>query len=267
MSKQKHRGKHNNKTIKNSMKAKQSLKKEKLSHGKSRSGGKEQVHMVQEKKPTKTKDFNKKKMKKPWKRPGNKEDDQNSDFEEVIDHSESSRNVEADYDSDVDVDQEKDDVRRLLTQQNKKKKKSGGFQSMGLSHNVYKGVTRKGYKIPTPIQRKTIPVIMDGKDVVAMARTGSGKTAAFLIPMFEHLKTHCAKSGARALVMSPTRELALQTLKFAKEHAVCESIQKPVTKDILFRITEVERYMPPTKEQRSSMPPPSARPPHTSHRH
>jgi ATP-dependent RNA helicase DDX54/DBP10 len=58
---------------------------------------------------------------------------------------------------------------------------------------------------------------MDGKDVVAMARTGSGKTAAFLIPMFEHLKTHCAKSGARALVMSPTRELALQTLKFAKE--------------------------------------------------
>lgn len=58
---------------------------------------------------------------------------------------------------------------------------------------------------------------MEGRDVVAMARTGSGKTAAFLIPMFENLQTHSAKSGARALIMSPTRELALQTLKFAKE--------------------------------------------------
>lgn len=106
---------------------------------------------------------------------------------------------------------------------------------------------RKGYKVPTPIQRKvsqchlrsssstfltsgllfydwlffaprqTIPVILDGKDVVAMARTGSGKTAAFLIPMFEKLKAPQAQTGARALILSPTRELALQTLKFTKE--------------------------------------------------
>jgi len=60
-------------------------------------------------------------------------------------------------------------------------------------------------------------MILDGKDVVGMARTGSGKTAAFLIPMFEKLKTHTAKSGARGLILSPTRELALQTLKFTKE--------------------------------------------------
>lgn len=55
---------------------------------------------------------------------------------------------------------------------------------------------------------------MEGKDVVAMARTGSGKTAAFLIPMFEKLKTRSAKAGARALVFSPTRELALQVRIF-----------------------------------------------------
>ena len=51
---------------------------------------------------------------------------------------------------------------------------------------------------------------MEGKDVVAMARTGSGKTAAFLIPMFERLKSHAVIPGARALILSPTRELALQ---------------------------------------------------------
>lgn len=64
---------------------------------------------------------------------------------------------------------------------------------------------------------QAIPIVMEGKDIVAMARTGSGKTAAFLIPMFEKLKVHSAQSGARALILSPTRELALQTLKFTKE--------------------------------------------------
>ncbi|KAJ8408684.1 hypothetical protein AAFF_G00253190 [Aldrovandia affinis] len=109
------------------------------------------------------------------------------------------------------------DTRQLVRAQNKKKKKSGGFQSMGLSYPVYKGVMKKGYKVPTPIQRKTVPVILDGKDVVAMARTGSGKTAAFLIPMFERLKATQAQTGARALILTPTRELALQTIKFVKE--------------------------------------------------
>ncbi|KAJ5102373.1 DEAD-domain-containing protein [Penicillium alfredii] len=96
-------------------------------------------------------------------------------------------------------------------------KKGGGFQAMGLNAGLLKAITRKGFSVPTPIQRKTIPVIMDDQDVVGMARTGSGKTAAFVIPMIEKLKSHSSTVGARGLIMSPSRELALQTLKVVKE--------------------------------------------------
>ncbi|GMI78353.1 DEAD-box RNA helicase 29 [Hibiscus trionum] len=102
-------------------------------------------------------------------------------------------------------------------QKEKKKAKSGGFESLNLSPNVYRGVKRKGYRVPTPIQRKTMPLILAGNDVVAMARTGSGKTAAFLVPMLEKLKQHVPQGAVRALILSPTRDLALQTLKFTKE--------------------------------------------------
>ncbi|XP_029649770.2 ATP-dependent RNA helicase DDX54 [Octopus sinensis] len=126
--------------------------------------------------------------------------------------------VEDMYDGEeLTMEEESSEARKLIQEQNRKKKKSGGFQSMGLSQPVFKGILHKGYKIPTPIQRKTIPLLLAGKDIVAMARTGSGKTAAFLIPMFEQLKAHSAKAGARALIMSPTRELAMQTLRFTKE--------------------------------------------------
>lgn len=146
-------------------------------------------------------------------------DKESEEFDEVetgglYNHEEDERFRQ---DNEADDDDTGLDTRGLVSEHNKKKKKSGGFQSMGLSFPVFKGVMKKGYRLPTPIQRKTIPVIMDGKDVVAMARTGSGKTAAFLIPMFERLKTHSAKVGARGLILSPTRELALQTLKFTKE--------------------------------------------------
>ncbi|KAK5001982.1 ATP-dependent RNA helicase dbp10, partial [Elasticomyces elasticus] len=96
-------------------------------------------------------------------------------------------------------------------------KKGGAFQAMGLNPVLLKAITRKGFAVPTPIQRKTIPIILDGQDVVGMARTGSGKTAAFVVPMIEKLKAHSAKVGARAVVLSPSRELALQTLKVVKE--------------------------------------------------
>lgn len=96
-------------------------------------------------------------------------------------------------------------------------KKGGGFQSMGLNGNLLRAITKKGFSVPTPIQRKTIPLILEKRDVVGMARTGSGKTAAFVIPMIERLKAHSVRVGIRALILSPSRELALQTLKVVKE--------------------------------------------------
>lgn len=87
----------------------------------------------------------------------------------------------------------------------------------GLSLPVFKAIGHMGYRVPTPIQRKAIPVILEGRDIVAMARTGSGKTAAFIIPLLERLKAHSAKVGVRALILSPSRELAMQTLKFCKD--------------------------------------------------
>ncbi|OBT54335.1 ATP-dependent RNA helicase dbp10 [Pseudogymnoascus sp. 24MN13] len=96
-------------------------------------------------------------------------------------------------------------------------KKGGGFQAMGLNSHLLKAIGRKGFSVPTPIQRKAIPLILDSQDVVGMARTGSGKTAAFVIPMIEKLKAHSAKVGARALILSPSRELALQTLQVVKQ--------------------------------------------------
>ncbi|KAI1174620.1 ATP-dependent RNA helicase DBP10 [Nemania sp. FL0916] len=95
-------------------------------------------------------------------------------------------------------------------------KKGGGFQSMGLNGNLLRAITKCGFKVPTPIQRKTIPLILQRKDLLAMARTGSGKTAAFLIPMVQTLKAHSPNMGARALILSPSRELAIQTLSVTK---------------------------------------------------
>lgn len=97
------------------------------------------------------------------------------------------------------------------------KKPGGTFHSMNLSRPILKAVERKGYKLATPIQRKCIPPIMSGRDVVAMARTGSGKSAAFLLPLLDKLKIRQPKSAIRALILSPTREIALQTYRFTRE--------------------------------------------------
>ncbi|KAK9809034.1 hypothetical protein WJX72_008211 [[Myrmecia] bisecta] len=107
--------------------------------------------------------------------------------------------------------------RKKAEKEKKKKLKPGSFETMGLSAVMLRGIKRKGYRLPTPIQRKAMPLILAGQDVVGMARTGSGKTAAFVIPLLERLKEHSPKAGSRAVILSPTRELALQTHKVVKE--------------------------------------------------
>jgi len=96
------------------------------------------------------------------------------------------------------------------------KNPGGSFQTLDLHPPLLRGVMGM-YRTPTPVQRKSLPVALSGEDVVCMARTGSGKTAAFLIPVLNRLKEHAVTAGARGLILSPTRELAVQTERFAKQ--------------------------------------------------
>jgi len=85
-----------------------------------------------------------------------------------------------------------------------------GFESFGLTPNVLAGVRLSGYTIPTQIQSKAIPYVLAGNDVIGLAQTGTGKTAAFVLPMLNRLESH-RQGNVRGLVISPTRELAEQT--------------------------------------------------------
>jgi len=85
------------------------------------------------------------------------------------------------------------------------------FSDLGLSDNVLKAVMEIGYKNPTPIQEKAIPIVLMARDLVGLAQTGTGKTASFTLPMIEMLSTGRARMRMpRSLVLAPTRELAAQ---------------------------------------------------------
>ena len=87
------------------------------------------------------------------------------------------------------------------------------FTDLGLSAPILKALTQEGYDTPTPIQAKAIPPLMEGKDLLGIAQTGTGKTAAFALPILEKLSKsteRVAKGHAKVLILSPTRELAAQ---------------------------------------------------------
>ncbi len=89
----------------------------------------------------------------------------------------------------------------------------------GLPASCLEAIRRLGYEKPTPIQAQAIPAIMSGRDVIGVAKTGSGKTMAFLLPMFRHINDQRAVEpleGPIALIMTPTRELAVQIYRESK---------------------------------------------------
>lgn len=100
-----------------------------------------------------------------------------------------------------------------------------GFASFGLSDQILRAVHELGYRTPTPIQDQAIPVVMQGRDVMGAAQTGTGKTAGFALPILQRLIAHAnasaspARHPVRALVIAPTRELADQIYVNVREYA------------------------------------------------
>ncbi|MGK0209495.1 MAG: ATP-dependent RNA helicase RhlE [Patescibacteria group bacterium] len=91
------------------------------------------------------------------------------------------------------------------------------FKSLHLREEIVKALDKKGYVTPTPIQEKTIPLLLEKKDVIGIAQTGTGKTAAFVIPILQILADNkVVTSTPRALILAPTRELAAQIAESVK---------------------------------------------------
>ncbi len=90
------------------------------------------------------------------------------------------------------------------------------FASLGLHPNLLKGIHDLGFLRPTAIQAKAIPPILSGRDLIGSAQTGTGKTAAFVLPILHQLMKGAGRPNMRALIMEPTRELALQVMDHLK---------------------------------------------------
>ena len=84
------------------------------------------------------------------------------------------------------------------------------FAELGLRPDLLRAVARQGYTDPTPVQRDAIPLVLAGRDMLAGAQTGTGKTAAFVLPMLQRLAAAPSRGRVRALILTPTRELAIQ---------------------------------------------------------
>ena len=87
------------------------------------------------------------------------------------------------------------------------------FKELNITEPILKAIGEKGYTVPTPIQEKAIPPALAKRDILGCAQTGTGKTASFAIPIIQHLqldKEAARRQGIKALILTPTRELALQ---------------------------------------------------------
>ncbi|MGF1556718.1 DEAD/DEAH box helicase [Paucihalobacter sp.] len=104
------------------------------------------------------------------------------------------------------------------------------FNSLGLSDALLKAVSAQGYTQPSPIQQKAIPLILERKDVLASAQTGTGKTAGFTLPMLQILSQQpvLRNRPVRALVLTPTRELAAQVYENVRDYSAYVDIKSAV---------------------------------------
>src|SRR5512132_2626709 len=109
----------------------------------------------------------------------------------------------------------------------KKPAADNGFAALGLGDSIVTALTALGYEEPTPVQRETIPLMLAGRDLLAQAATGTGKTAAFALPMIQRLASpepvaagrKAASGHASGLVLVPTRELAMQVSEAIHKYA------------------------------------------------
>jgi len=106
------------------------------------------------------------------------------------------------------------------------------FESLGLRTELVRAVTEKGYSSPTPIQQQAIPLILDGRDIMGGAQTGTGKTAGFTLPLLQRLMTsHQVPPGRRlirSLVLTPTRELAAQVSESIQDYGLLLPLKSTV---------------------------------------
>lgn len=106
------------------------------------------------------------------------------------------------------------------------------FQQLGLSEALLNAVAEQGYTSPTPVQQKTIPLILEGKDILAGAQTGTGKTASFTLPLLqllaEDMDLHQMPRRVRALILTPTRELAQQVYESVQAYGKYLPLQSEV---------------------------------------
>ena len=154
---------------------------------------------------------------------GSENDDDDDDEDDDENDTNKKGNDEDDDESESESDDEQEKEKKSnyfdnsnTQSQNNKNIKS--FSSLSLSRPLLKGISAMGFTQPTPIQNTVLPVALAGKDVVGQAVTGSGKTAAFLLPALERLlyRPKTSKSETRVLILCPTRELAQQCFDVGK---------------------------------------------------
>src|SRR5258706_5860300 len=124
------------------------------------------------------------------------------------------------------------------------------FDVLGLSPELLRAVADQGYTEPTPVQREAIPLVLAGRDLMAGAQTGTGKTAAFALPILQRLapqastSTSPARHPVRALVLTPTRELAVQVAESFRDYGRHVPLRSTVVYggvDMNAQIAEVRR--------------------------